>query len=80
MSKSPKRAEKRYVALPATVNSPSPGDFDEVLQLIDSARTRAVSAVNTTLIELYWSIGQYRSIGQYISRKTAEDVLGQGNC
>ena len=28
-------------------------DFDEVLALIDSARTRAVAAVNTALIDLY---------------------------
>ena len=34
-------------------------DFDEVLGLIDAARTRAVAAVNTSLIDLYWSIGEY---------------------
>ena len=48
------------------VESPS-GNFDVVLGLIHAARARAVAAVNTTLIELYWSIGQY------ISRKAAKD-------
>ena len=43
-----------------------------MLTLIGAARTRAVAAVNTTLIELYWKIGEY------ISRKIAEDAWGQG--
>ncbi len=50
----------------------SPVDFDEVLGLIEAARTRAYAAVNTTLIELYWSVGEY------ISRKTAENAWGDG--
>lgn len=50
----------------------APTDFDFVLGLIDSARMRAVASVNTTLIELYWSIGEY------ISRKTADDGWGTG--
>ena len=53
------------------VESPS-GNFDVVLGLIHAARARAVAAVNTTLIELYWSIGQY------ISRKAAKDGWGTG--
>ena len=48
------------------------GGFDVVLGLIHAARARAVTAVNTTLIELYWSIGQY------ISRKAAKDGWGTG--
>jgi len=47
-------------------------DFDEVLRLIDGARTRAVAAVNTTLIQLYWEIGQH------ISRKIESATLGEG--
>lgn len=35
--------------------------FDEVLELIHSARQRAVQAVNTQLIELYWQVGAYIS-------------------
>lgn len=33
-------------------------DFAEVTQLIADARQRAVLAVNTTLIDLYWQVGQ----------------------
>lgn len=32
-------------------------DFTEITQLIATARQRAVQAVNTTLIELYWQVG-----------------------
>ena len=46
--------------------------FDEILVLIQSARTRALAAVNTALIELYWSIGAQ------ISRKTDQEGWGQG--
>jgi len=47
-------------------------DFDLVLALIDAARERAVSAVNTAMIDLYWSIGQH------IASKIAGDGWGQG--
>jgi hypothetical protein len=43
-----------------------------VLDLIDAARTRAVAAVNTALIELFGNIGKY------ISRKIAEDGGAKG--
>jgi len=32
-------------------------DFNEITQLIHAARQRAVQAVNTALIELYWQQG-----------------------
>jgi predicted nuclease of restriction endonuclease-like (RecB) superfamily len=51
---------------------PTQADFNAVLGLIEAARTRAVAAVNTSLIDLYWSIGQY------ISRRVAEEDWGQG--
>lgn len=47
-------------------------DFDVVVTLIDASRIRTVAAVNAALIELYWSIGEY------ITRKVAEDGWGQG--
>jgi predicted nuclease of restriction endonuclease-like (RecB) superfamily len=47
-------------------------DFDVVLGLIETARTRAVAVVNTTLIDLYWNVGEH------ISRKVAKDEWGQG--
>jgi DUF1016 N-terminal domain len=33
-------------------------DFAEISQLIAAARQRAVQAVNTALIDLYWQVGQ----------------------
>ena len=62
----PKRGLSKQVVAPLT------DDFDEVLRLIDAARTRAVAAVNTTLIELYWSIGEY------ISQRIAAAGWGKG--
>ena len=47
-----------------------PADFSEIAQLIATAKQRAVQAVNTTLIELYWQIGER------ISRRIA--TLGMG--
>jgi len=61
MSKTPKKSTKQVINRQATTNLSSPTDFDEVLRLINAARIRAVAAVNTTLIELYWSIGEYIS-------------------
>lgn len=48
-------------------NSLIPHDtFNEITQLITSVRVRAVLAVNTTLFDLYWQVGQT------ISRKLAQ--------
>ncbi len=44
--------------------------FVEVVQLIESARQRAYQAVNTTLIDLYWRVGEY------ISRKITSAEWG----
>ena len=52
--------------------TPNQADFDTVLELIDAARSRAVAAVNTALIELYWSIGEF------ISRKIESAAWGEG--
>jgi predicted nuclease of restriction endonuclease-like (RecB) superfamily len=57
-------------ARPAAV--PSPSDFDAVLALIDAARARALAAVNTELIDLYWQIGEH------ISRRVTADGWGEG--
>lgn len=46
--------------------------FVEVAELITAARQRAVRSVNTTLIELYWQVGEY------ISRKIAAAEWGDG--
>lgn len=63
----PKKIVKRM-----TTAVPIQHDFDHVLALIDAARTRAMAAVNTTMIDLYWLIGEY------ISRKIDGDGWGQG--
>jgi len=47
-----------------------PGEFDEVLALIEAARRRAYQAVNTELVGLYWQLGEY------ISGKIASAVWG----
>ena len=47
-------------------------DFEQIAQLIAAARQRAVQAVNTTLIELYWQVGQT------ISRKIEQAQWGDG--
>jgi len=46
--------------------------FAEVAKLIAAARQRAVQSVNTTLIELYWQVGEY------ISRKIEAAEWGDG--
>ncbi len=47
-------------------------DFEEVLALIHTARGRAVAAVNTALIDLYWSVGKH------ISQKIEREGWGKG--
>ncbi|MEN5301778.1 PDDEXK nuclease domain-containing protein [Pseudomonas sp. TWI628] len=56
----------------APVASPSVKDdrFEEVLALIHGARQRAVQAVNSQLIDLYWQVGGY------ISRKLEQAEWG----
>ncbi len=47
-------------------------NFNEVLKTIQSSKQKALKQVNTTLIELYWDIGEY------ISTKTIKDNWGKG--
>ncbi len=58
--------------LPAVVGDTQEATFREVVGLIQSARTRAVQAVNTALIDLYWQVGEY------ISRKLETSAWGEG--
>ncbi len=46
--------------------------FREIIGLITAARHRAFQSVNTELIDLYWSVGQY------ISRKLETAAWGEG--
>lgn len=67
-----KNAPGKSLIKHTTSATPSQADFDQVLTLINAARIRAYAAVNTTLIDLYWSIGEY------ISHKIAQDGWGKG--
>lgn len=46
-------------------------NFDEIITIIDNARTRAMRAVNAELINMYWEIGSY------ISEKVGRDGWGK---
>ena len=72
MSRKTRKPQAKAIVKGATTNSPAPAGFDEVLALIEATRSRVVTAVNTALIDLYWRIGQY------ISRKIADEGWGQG--
>ena len=37
----------------------NPGQFDEVIHIIDNASSRAMKAVNAEMIQMYWSVGEY---------------------
>jgi hypothetical protein len=67
-----KKVSKNSIVKRVTLKPPPLADFDHVLTLIEAARTRAVIAVNTALIDLYWSIGKH------ISLKIADDGWGKG--
>lgn len=40
---------------------PKEGQFDEIISIIDAARSRALKAVNAELIQMYWDVGEYLS-------------------
>ena len=73
--KSPKPSRpgaKRLQAAPALEAAPDERAFAEVLEMIQAARGQALAAVNTTLIDLYWRVGEY------ISRKLDTAAWGEG--
>ncbi|MDB6160760.1 MAG: hypothetical protein JWO04_4466 [Gammaproteobacteria bacterium] len=47
-------------------------EFREVVDLIRGARQRALQAVNTSLVALYWEVGRY------ISQKLQKAIWGEG--
>jgi predicted nuclease of restriction endonuclease-like (RecB) superfamily len=68
-----KKAKKRIATRKSSrVTVPAEREFDAVLLLIEAAKKRAVASVNTNLIQLYWSIGQY------ISQRIAQAGWGKG--
>ncbi|MDR2854622.1 MAG: DUF1016 N-terminal domain-containing protein [Methanomicrobiales archaeon] len=41
--------------------TPTP-DFNRVIAIIENSRTRALKAVNSELIQMYWDVGEYLSV------------------
>lgn len=73
MAKSKRRAPSKVVRAGPTTNVLSPeSSFAEVVLLIQQARERSSQAVNTELIDLYWSVGEY------VSRKISSEGWGKG--
>ncbi len=68
MSQAPRKPSRKTAIQRGDSASPSQAEFDEVLALIGAAKAKAVAAVNTILIELYWDINQ----------KIAEEGWAQG--
>ena len=57
----------------------NPGQFDEVIHIIDNARSRAMKAVNAELIQMYWSVGAYLS--ELCSASSFGDkIIDEGPC
>ena len=46
-------------------------NFNEILKTIQTSKQKALQQVNSTLIELYWNVGQY------ISTKTLKENWGK---
>ncbi len=59
-------------ARPASIEAVKEQSFAEVVQLIAASRAKAYQAVNTALIELYWSLGAM------LSRRIASAEWGAG--
>src|ERR1700739_2135142 len=53
--------------------TPEEQSFAEIVRLIDACQGRALQAVNTALIDLYWQIGES------ISRRLATAEWGEGS-
>ena len=60
MSKT-RNQSKSSALVKRTTIAQSAADFDEVMRLIEAARSRAVATVNKELIDLYWNIGKHIS-------------------
>ncbi len=72
MTRAARSAVKSAKPVAVTARAPADESFDAIVRLIDEARQRALRAVNTTLIELYWQIGEH------ISHKIASAEWGDG--
>jgi alpha-L-fucosidase len=66
-----KAKASKKIARRRSIKAASSHEFAQVLTLVNTARARALAAVNSTLIDLHWQIGQY------IERKIARDGWGK---
>jgi predicted nuclease of restriction endonuclease-like (RecB) superfamily len=69
--KEPKLRDRRRPRASALAAVPEE-HFAEVVEMIQASRSRALAAVNTALIDLYWRVGEY------ISRKLESAAWGEG--
>src|SRR4029077_1907118 len=67
-----KRDVLRLQKTPVPAAPPEEQAFAEVVEMIQAARGKALAAVNTQLIDLYWRIGEY------ISREVETAAGGEG--
>jgi predicted nuclease of restriction endonuclease-like (RecB) superfamily len=65
-------SRKRPQKIPVPAPLPEEQAFAEVVELIQTARGKALAAVNIALIDLYWQVGEY------ISRKLETAAWGEG--
>ncbi len=70
--KSAKSKRKSLPAVAVHTAVPEEQAFAEVVEMIQSARGRALAAVNTELVDLYYRVGEY------ISRKLETATWGEG--
>ena len=59
--KPPKPREARLPTTSARSAASQEQAFAEVVEMIQAARGRALVAVNTELVDLYWRVGEYIS-------------------
>ena len=69
-----KKATTRALTAPTKATAPTPeeGAFAEVVNLIRAARGRALQAVNTEMVDLYWRLSEY------LHHKIAADGWAKG--
>ena len=66
------KPRRRPPATSSLAAAPEEQAFAEVVEMIQTSRRRALAAVNTTLVDLYWRVGEY------ISRKLGSAAWGEG--
>ncbi len=67
-----KRDALRPQKTPVPAAPPEEQAFAEVVEMIQTARGKALAAVNTELIDLYWQVGEH------ISRRIGTEGWGKG--